>query len=323
MKKVFITGGSGTVGSAFIERNYNKYKFYSYSRNEKQQVALKRRFPNVEIVFGTIEDLNHLTSEILKASPDIIIHAAALKHIDTAEKQPHHAISVNLFGSANIVEAARTCNVPITIGISTDKACKPDSVYGYTKLLMEKLFSDADNSRNRFACCRFGNVAGSHGSVIPFWLGLNTKGQKLKLTDAHMNRLMFLPQDSAELIEKTIELSISSEYGGGFVLSKKMKNVNMLNLSRVISPEVEIVGLRPGEKLDEDLISEKEAEYSQVVLGGDYILLSKEKNKNKSTRLEGSLDTTTAKNMTTKELEEMVDQVKTHLSSTLLLEGQY
>ena len=107
------------------------------------------------------------------------------------------------------------------------------------------------------------------------------------------------------------------------MLSKKMKNVNMLNLSRVISPEVEIVGLRPGEKLDEDLISEKEAEYSQVVLGGDYILLSKEKNKNKSTRLEGSLDTTTAKNMTTKELEEMVDQVKTHLSSTLLLEGQY
>ena len=117
MKKIFITGGSGTVGKSFIRKYYENYKFYSYARGEKAQVALKRLFPEIEIIIGGIEDLNLLTSEIIKINPDIVIHAAALKHVDTAEKQPSQAILVNVVGSYNVIQACRTANIPITVAI--------------------------------------------------------------------------------------------------------------------------------------------------------------------------------------------------------------
>jgi UDP-N-acetylglucosamine 4,6-dehydratase/5-epimerase len=310
MKKVFITGGSGTIGSTFIRKNYGKYKFYSYSRNEKQQVSLKRRYPDVETILGTIEDANLLASEMLKVKPDIVVHTAAIKHIDIAERQPGQAININILGSANVVNASRICDVPVTVGISTDKACQPDCVYGYTKLMMEKLFSDANNSQNRFVCCRFGNVAGSHGSVIPYWISLNIKGQNIRLTDPKMNRLMFLPTEAVELIEKSIELTADQNYQDGYVLSKKMKNVNMLRLSNVISDKVDIVGLRPGEKLDEDLISEKEIEYSEVLEGGEYIVIRSEKNSDIDTRLAHGICSKTAEEMSNEELVNMVKSIR-------------
>ena len=271
----------------------------------------------------TIENLNHMASEMFKVQPDIVIHAAALKHINTAEKQPLQAAKINIEGSMNVVEASKICNVPVTIGISTDKACKPDCIYGYTKLLMERIFSDADNLKNRYACCRFGNVAGSHGSVIPFWLSLQEKGERLKLTDPEMNRLMFLPEDAVKLIEKTIELASDIETPGGFVLSKKMKNVNMGKLASAISKTIEIVGSRPGEKLNEDLISEKEIEYSRLLDDGQHILLEKEINNNLKTRLTSELSTETAENMTISEITEMVSIVKKELLETMLFQKQY
>ena len=147
MKKILITGGSGTVGINFIEFNIKKYKIYSYSRNEKSQVALKRAYTDVEIILGSVEDKLNLENIITKIKPDIIIHAAALKHVDSAEKQPLEMVKSNIIGSKNIIELSKKLNIPITIGISTDKACDPNNLYGYSKLIMERMFMEANNEK--------------------------------------------------------------------------------------------------------------------------------------------------------------------------------
>ena len=137
MKKIFITGGTGTVGKAFISKYYNEFKFYSYARNEKSQVGLKRLFPNISIVIGGIENASLLKNEVAKIKPDIIIHAAALKHVDTAEKQPSQAVLTNIIGTYNLIQASIKSDVPIVVGISTDKACNADNIYGQTKYIMD------------------------------------------------------------------------------------------------------------------------------------------------------------------------------------------
>ena len=144
MKNLFITGGSGTVGKAFIKNNIDKYNIFSFSRNEKAQVSLKRNFPEIEILFGSVEQKTELFNAFRISRPDIVVHAAALKHVDTAEKQPSLAIKSNILGSLNIIEASIEHNVGTTVGISTDKACSPDNVYGQTKYLMERLFREYD-----------------------------------------------------------------------------------------------------------------------------------------------------------------------------------
>ena len=190
MEKILITGGSGTVGSSFIKNNLKKYKIFSYSRNEKAQIALKRNFPEIDVILGSVEDKHDLNNAIAKVMPAIVIHAAALKHVDTAEKQPIEMVKSNIIGSKNIIEASKENNIPITIGISTDKACNPKNLYGYSKTMMEKMFLEANNSKNIFCCTRFGNVAGSSGSVIPFWLNCNKIKKALPITDIRMTRLM-------------------------------------------------------------------------------------------------------------------------------------
>lgn len=318
MKKIFITGGSGTVGTAFIKRYYNDYKFYSYSRGEKSQVALKRKFPNIEILIGGIEEKNYLTSQIIKINPDIIIHAAALKHVDTAEKQPIKAITSNIMGSYNIMEAAKEANTPLVVGISTDKACESANVYGKTKALMEKMYLEADNSRNKFVCCRFGNVAGSHGSVIPFWLRSFDSNKPLFLTHPNMTRLMFSPEESAELIHNCITLSSKRS---GFIISKIMKTVTMSKLAKLISEDIKIVGLRPGEKMSEDLISEIEIPHSEIV--GDYVILTRDENPNILTRLDTPINSDTSLEMTRKEMIKLIKDVKNLQSVTSHSKNEY
>ncbi len=318
MKKIFITGGSGTVGTAFIKRYYNDYKFYSYSRGEKSQVALKRKFPDIEILIGGIEEKNYLTSQIIKINPDIIIHAAALKHVDTAEKQPIKAITSNIMGSYNIMEAAKEANTPLVVGISTDKACESANVYGKTKALMEKMYLEADNSRNKFVCCRFGNVAGSHGSVIPFWLRSFDSNKPLFLTHPNMTRLMFSPEESAELIHNCITLSSKRS---GFIMSKIMKTVTMSKLAKLISEDIKIVGLRPGEKMSEDLISEIEIPHSEIV--GDYVILTRDENPNILTRLDTPINSDTSLEMTRKEMIKLIKDVKNLQSVTSHSKNEY
>jgi len=274
MKKILITGGTGTVGTSFIKQYYNEFEFYSINRNEANISELKRSFPKVNCYIGNICDLDHMINLFCTIKPDIVIHSAALKHINLAEENPSSAIEINVIGSLNIAKASIRAAVPLTIGISTDKACNPDSVYGYTKNLMEKLFMQYNNKTTRFICTRFANVANSSGSVIPFWKKEAAKGNALKLTDPGMNRLMFSKEDASKLIKYAIDAGYF--YDLPFVICQKMKNVNLLELAKLLSDkDVEIIGKRPGEKLNETLVSKKELPYTMQENG--YILIVPDK----------------------------------------------
>ena len=302
--RILITGGSGTIGKAFI-REFPEHEYYNLSRNEKFVTDLMREHPNVKNYTGNIEDEGWMVLVFKAVKPDIVIHAAAMKHINIAEENPIQACESNVIGSLNIIKASILADVPITIGISTDKACSSESVYGDTKSLMEKCFMEANTDKNRFALTRFANVAHSNGSVLPFWIDLFKKGETLKLTSKKMNRLMFSKSDSAQLINRAINKCDTD--GGGFVCSYKMKSVNMLDLAKVISDDVEIVGLRPGEKLNEDLISEKEINFTYVEDDMIYIYGEENKNDNKLTQ---GYSSAYAEKMTIGEMEELVWNTK-------------
>ena len=271
--KVLITGGTGTVGKSFIKEYYDDYEFYSISRNEAAITELAREFPNVKCYIGNICDRDHMINLFCKIKPDVVIHAAAVKHINLAEENPTSAVEVNVMGSLNVIKASVRANVKLTIGISTDKACDPDSVYGYTKSVMEKMFMEYHNNETKFVCTRFANVANSNGSVIPFWISESAKGRALKLTDPNMNRLMFTKKESAELIYTAMTESQAIE--DSFILCKIMKNVNLLALAKSLSKlEVKIIGRRPGEKLNETLISSDELPFTSVA--NEYVYISKD-----------------------------------------------
>lgn len=302
MKKILITGGTGTVGSAFIKRYYNDYKFYSISRGEEKIAELNSKFPNVTTLIRDIENLDQIINTFESIKPDIVIHAAALKHVNLAETNPTKAIDINLRGSLNIINASIRAEVPLTIGISTDKACAPENIYGYSKKMMEQIFTEHHNDKTKFICTRFANVAGSRGSVIPFFKSLVSKNQPLKLTSKEMNRLMFSSKEAAELVHSSINLS--NHFNESFVLSKKMKSVNMLRLATTMSDDIEIVGLRPGEKLNEDLISYKELSYTKVI--DDYILLFNSKQP-QETNLKSSFSSRNAPMMSDDEILNLIN----------------
>ena len=297
--KVLITGGTGTVGKAIIRQNDNEY--INVSRNEEKISELKREYPNVKSYVGNIEDKGLLLRVFKDVKPDVVIHSAAMKHIDLMETNPIAGCHINVMGSLNVVEASIINDVPITIGISTDKACLAESVYGASKYLMERVFMNSNNDTNRFALTRFANVAHSNGSVLPFWIKSKKEGKPLKLTDPDMNRLIFTQKDAADLINRTI--NFTRDNGGGFVKSFKMKCVNMLDLAKFISNDVEIIGKRPGEKTNEDLISRKEVD--RTYLYGDDIHIRMEVNQDQN-KLTEPYNSKSAPKMTTEEMGDLV-----------------
>ena len=297
--KVLITGGTGTVGKALISQNDNEY--ISISRNEENIAKLRREYPDVKCYVGNIEDEGLLLRVFKEVKPDVVVHAAAMKHIDLMETNPIAGCNVNVMGSLNVVQASLINDVPITIGVSTDKACMAESVYGASKYLMERVFMNTNTDDNRFALTRFANVAHSAGSVLPFWLNLNKEGKPLKLTDPNMNRLIFTKEDAASLINRTIDFT--RENGGGFVKSYKMKCVNMLDLAKVISDDIEIVGKRPGEKTDEDLISEREI--ARTFVYGEHIHIRMDENEGDN-KLDRPYNSASAEKMTEEEMRKLV-----------------
>tara|TARA_R110002012_G_C11520656_1_gene599416 strand:+ start:74 stop:976 length:903 start_codon:yes stop_codon:yes gene_type:complete len=297
--KILITGGTGTVGKSLLKLNDNEY--ISVSRNEEKIAEVRREYPNVKYYVGNVEDKGLLLRVFKDVKPDVVVHTAAMKHIDLMETNPISGCNINVLGSLNVVEASIINDVPITVGISTDKACLSESVYGASKYLMERVFMNTNNHTNRFSLTRFANVAHSNGSVLPFWLNLKQEGKPLKLTDPDMNRLIFTQQDAAQLIKRTI--SWTEQHGGGFIKSYMMKCVNMLDLAKVISDDIEIVGKRPGEKTDEDLISKKEID--RTYLYGDDIHIRMEQN-TQDNKLTKPYNSKSAEKMTEDEMEELV-----------------
>ena len=221
-KIILITGGTGSFGKAFVNRLVTKYKkikkLIIFSRDEFKQYEMQKEFsvkkyPFLRYFLGDVRDYDRLRFAF--KGVDYVIHAAALKQVNTAEYNPFEFINTNIIGAKNVIEASFERDVKKVIALSTDKACSPINLYGATKLCSDKLFSSANNIggsvSTKFSVVRYGNVTGSRGSVIPFFLKLNKKNKKLPLTDVRMTRFNISLEDSIELVAKCLKKSIGGE----------------------------------------------------------------------------------------------------------------
>lgn len=276
-KNILITGGTGSFGKKFVQIVINKYKpnkLIVFSRDELKQFEMEQKFPIskypfLEYVIGDVRDKDRLINTFRKV--DYVIHAAALKQVPAAEKNPEEFIKTNINGAMNIIEAAKRCGIKKLIALSTDKACNPVNLYGATKLASDKLFIAAndyfDNDAPKFSVVRYGNVLGSRGSVIPFFKE-KVKTGVLPITDERMTRFWITLDQAVHFVLHTISISL-----GGELFVPKIPSMKILDLANAISVECEkdIVGIRPGEKLHEIMISEDDG-HNTVELENYYII---------------------------------------------------
>lgn len=263
---LLITGGTGSFGNAFVSSTLKRFsprKIIIYSRDEMKQWEMAIRFDHddrIKFVIGDVRDKDRLKSSLLGVN--YVVHAAATKIVPTAEYNPIECIKTNISGAANVIEACIEQSVEKVVALSTDKASNPINLYGATKLASDKLFIAACNSDNlggtAFSVVRYGNVMGSRGSVIPFFLSKAHSGV-LPITDSRMTRFMITLQQGVELVWHAFE-----DMYGGELYVKKIPSMNILDIARAISPEAEqaIIGIRPGEKIHEQMIGIEDAPYT-------------------------------------------------------------
>ncbi len=268
-KKILITGGTGSLGQALTKRllEMKVDTIRIFSRNEEKQIQMESQFNDNRLRFflGDINDFERLKRAL--EDVDIVFHTAALKHVPKIEYNPFEAIKTNVIGSQNVINACLHENVEKVIAISTDKAVSPLNTYGATKLLMEKLFVTANNYANpekhvtKFISVRYGNVFGSSGSVIPLFIEQIKKNKKITITDPKMTRFSITMNEALDFI-----LNAANSGKGSEIFVPKMRAYNIMDLKDALrelfeNVNEEIIGIRPGEKLHEILISEDEIRY--------------------------------------------------------------
>ena len=268
-KTVLITGGTGSLGQSLTKRllENNVKSVRIFSRNENKQIEMENNIKDDRIRFflGDIRDSQRLTKAV--EDVDLVFHAAALKHVPKIEYNPFEAIKTNVVGSQNVIDACLANNVEKVICVGTDKAVSPLNTYGATKLLMEKLFVSANNYlskekyKTKFYAVRYGNVLGSSGSVIPLFIKQIKSKQKITITEPNMTRFSISMNDALDFIIKTTELSQGSE-----VFVPKLRAYSIIDIKNAVESLLgtsgeEIIGIRPGEKLNEILINEDEMRY--------------------------------------------------------------
>jgi UDP-N-acetylglucosamine 4,6-dehydratase len=278
-KVVLITGGTGFFGKKFIESILTRYpsvkKIIIYSRDELKQSILKERYsdrdyPHLRFFIGDVRDKDRLKRAC--EGVDVIIHAAAIKQVDTAEYNPTECIKTNIEGAENVIHAALDCGVQNVVALSTDKACAPINLYGATKLVSDKLFTAANNIRGskdiKFSVVRYGNVMGSRGSVVPFFLKKKSEGV-IPITHEEMTRFNISLQSGVDMVMYAIENHL-----GGEIFIPKIPSYRILDLANAIAPncEISIVGIRPGEKLHEEMITSADS-LNTIDLGHYYVIL--------------------------------------------------
>ncbi len=266
-KSILITGGTGSFGKKFTEIILKRYsdvkRLVIYSRDEFKQFEMSQlypedKFPQVRFFIGDVRD----GARFKRACEDIdvIIHAAALKQVPTAEYNPDECIKTNIGGAQNVIDAALATNVKVVIALSTDKAAAPVDLYGATKLVSDKLFIAANNIKGkrdlRFSVVRYGNVMGSRGSVIPFFMNKARNGSVLPITDKEMTRFNISLEDGVEMVLWAIENAL-----GGEIFVPKIPSYNIETVAKAVAPNAKLidVGIRPGEKLHEEMITESDS----------------------------------------------------------------
>ena len=260
-KRIFITGGTGSFGHTIVTEllKFPVKRVTVYSRDEEKQLDMERLFPDprLDFVIGDVRDYDRIR-EVIKSDTDIVYHAAALKVIPTCEKHPSEAIKTNLVGSINVREVCIKKNVSKALFISTDKAVKPVNTYGMTKALAEKVWlSNLNELSTIFSVVRYGNVIGSRGSVIPYFRNLISQNKSLPITDQRMSRFLLTLKQAIDLVfNATLMMT------GGEVFVPKIPASKILDIAVALAGKeykCEIVGVRPGEKVSEVLISEEES----------------------------------------------------------------
>ena len=278
-KVVLISGGTGSFGKKFIQTILYRYsdvkKIIIYSRDELKQSILRQEYPakdypQLRFFIGDIRDCERLIQAC--EGVDVIIHAAAIKQVDTGEYNPTECIRTNIGGAENVIHAALQCGVENVIALSTDKACAPINLYGATKLASDKLFAAANNIRGskdiKFSVVRYGNVMGSRGSVIPFFLDKKTEGV-LPITHADMTRFNISLEDGVAMVMYALENHL-----GGEIFIPKIPSYKTMDVAEAIAPDCDrvIVGIRPGEKLHEEMITDTDS-LNTIDLGKYYAIL--------------------------------------------------
>jgi UDP-N-acetylglucosamine 4,6-dehydratase (inverting) len=268
-KTVLITGGTGSLGKALTSHIFKHYsdikKLIILSRDEQKQFQMaqefpQQNFPQIRFLLGDVRDEQRLIRAF--QGVDVVIHAAAMKHVHLAEYNPDECIKTNIGGAQNVIHAALQTNVSNVVALSTDKACAPINLYGATKLTSDKLFVAANNIKGanpiKFSVVRYGNVMGSNGSVIPFFLKKKSDG-KLPITDAAMTRFNISLQGGVDMVMHAIEHA-----WGGEIFIPKIPSYRITDVAKAVAPdcEQEIIGIRPGEKIHEEMITASDSFYT-------------------------------------------------------------
>ena len=278
-KSILITGGTGSFGKAFVKTVLTRYpdikRLVVYSRDELKQFEMSQQFPGnrytgLRYFIGDVRDQDRLRRAM--EGIDVVIHAAALKQVPAAEYNPFECIKTNVLGAQNVIEACFDTNVQRVVALSTDKAAAPINLYGATKLCSDKLFVAANNIRGhrniRFVVVRYGNVLGSRGSVIPFFLDKRSSGV-LPITDSGMTRFNISLQEGVDMVLWSVEHA-----WGGEILVPKIPSYRITDVAMAIGPECEhpVIGVRPGEKIHEEMITASDS-FNTVDMGKYYAIL--------------------------------------------------
>ncbi|AIK39471.1 MULTISPECIES: UDP-N-acetylglucosamine 4,6-dehydratase (inverting) [Bacillus] len=263
-KTILVTGGTGSFGKRFIKKalELGVNKIIVFSRDELKQYEMAQEYTDSRIRFfiGDVRDKARLYRAF--AGVDIVVHAAALKHVGACEYNPFEAIKTNIYGAQNVIEAAMDCGVKRVIALSTDKAASPINLYGATKLASDKLFVAANayagKKDTRFAVVRYGNVVGSRGSVVPFFKSIKKTG-KIPITDERMTRFWITLDQGVQFVLDNLQ-----RMKGGEIFVPKIPSMKVTDLAKVIAPKckIEFIGIRPGEKLHEAMITEDDARHT-------------------------------------------------------------
>ena len=273
---ILITGGTGSLGSALIKyilQNTTARRIAIYSRDELKQFNLRKELnddPRLRWFIGDVREKDRLERAL--HGVNYVIHAAALKQVDTGEYNPIEFVKTNVFGSQNVIEACINAGVKKIVGLSTDKASSPINLYGATKLTADKLFISANNYSysygTTFCVVRYGNVMGSRGSVIPHWKSLAAEGKPLPITDFGMTRFWISLENAVKFVMDSIEYM-----QGGELYVPRIPSMKIVDLAKAIAPDAKLfeIGMRPGEKLHEEMISVDDSRRT-VLLGNRYVV---------------------------------------------------
>lgn len=279
-KSLLITGGTGSLGKALTSHIFLKHpeirRLIIYSRDEQKQFQMAQEYPTneypqIRFFIGDVRDKDRLIRAF--KGVDYVIHAAAMKHVHLAEYNPEECIKTNVGGAQNVVDACFETNVERVVALSTDKACAPINLYGATKLTSDKLFIAANNIKGdqpvRFSVVRYGNVMGSNGSVIPFFIKKKRSEGILPITDPEMTRFNISLQGGVDMVMHALENA-----WGGELFVPKIPSYRILDVAEAIGPECEkpVIGIRPGEKVHEEMITPSDSFYTYD-LGKYYAIL--------------------------------------------------